>query len=259
MSNLNKKNIIAANWKMNKNLNESIEFAKELMSFIKKPLCDIFLFIPTINLNEVSKILLNSHIKVGAQNCYLSGSGAFTGEISVNMLTSLNINNVLLGHSERRAIFCETNENINQKVRSAINSKMNVILCVGETFDEKNLKIGNETIAIQLKTALNGINFSDIDNIIIAYEPVWAIGTGKTPDSEDVNNICKFIRFLIKTIYNNEIAEKMKIIYGGSVNKNNAKNFLSKSDINGLLLGGASLDINEFKTIINIAGFGFNE
>ena len=248
-----RKKFIAGNWKMNLTPKESEKFLKELVPALKKLKSDVVLCVPFVDLAVAKLITMGTNIKIGAQNCHFEESGAFTGEISAKMLNSMDIDYVILGHSERRAYFAETDEMINKKVKAAVEQNLKVILCVGETLDQKEQNLTNDVIKNQVYKALQGIEKSDLKNIVIAYEPVWAIGTGKTATSDLAEEVCRYIRNLIKNLYNVEISDNIIILYGGSMNAKNAEDLLSQENIDGGLIGGASLKVADFSEIVNIA------
>lgn len=248
-----RKKFIAGNWKMNLTPKESEKFLKELVPVLKEVKSDVVLCVPFVDLAVAKLITTGTNIKIGAQNCHFEEAGAFTGEISAKMLNSMNVDYVILGHSERRAYFAETDEMINKKVKAAVKQNLKVILCVGETLDQRESNVTNDVIKNQVYKALQGIEKCDLKNIIIAYEPVWAIGTGKTATSDLAEEVCKYIRNLIKNLYNVEISDNIIILYGGSMNAKNAEELLSQEDIDGGLIGGASLKVVDFSEIVNIA------
>lgn len=250
-----RKTVIAGNWKMNKTLSESVELISGLKNAINdvEINCDVIICPPFTNLETASTLLKDTVIKLGAQNMHFEDSGAFTGEISANMLLSVGVEYVILGHSERRAIFGETNEMINKKVRKAIESGLKPILCVGETLEERESGTMKNVIESQVKGGLQNISAGDMEKIIIAYEPVWAIGTGKTASPEQAQEVHEFIRGLLAELYSNEIAENSTIQYGGSVKPENAATLLSMNDIDGALVGGACLKAESFAAIIKSA------
>lgn len=248
-----RKKFIAGNWKMNLTPKESEKFLKELVPVLKEVKSDVVLCVPFVDLAVAKLITTGTNIKIGAQNCHFEEAGAFTGEISAKMLNSMNVDYVILGHSERRAYFAETDEMINKKVKAAVKQNLKVILCVGETLDQRESNVTNDVIKNQVYKALQGIEKCDLKNIIIAYEPVWAIGTGKTATSDLAEEVCKYIRNLIKNLYNVEISDNIIILYGGSMNAKNAEELLSQEDIDGGLIGGASLKVADFSEIVNIA------
>lgn len=235
-------------------MNNNPEETKTLLSEIKKGLnkfnCEIIVFVPFVDISEAVEAIENTSIKVGAQNCYFENSGAYTGEVSAQMLKDINVDYVILGHSERREYFFETDELINKKVRSALKIGLKVILCVGETLDEREQGVTAEKVSLQVKKALLGVTKKDLYNVIIAYEPIWAIGTGKTATKENADSVCKIIRKTIASLYGEESACKISVLYGGSMNAKNAKELLSMENIDGGLIGGASLKSRDFLSII---------
>jgi len=245
--------VIAGNWKMNFSLEEGIRFLSELNSTLPESLPNhsVMVFPPFITLNEATKATQDTHIVIGAQNCHYEDQGAFTGEISTEMITSTGASSVLVGHSERREYYNETNKDCNKKIKKAIKSGLTVIYCVGETLEERESGRTEDVIKMQLEEGLAGCNTELASgNLIIAYEPVWAIGTGKVAEPEQANGVHVFIRHIIKTISSTQIANALPILYGGSVKPTNAKELLSQSDIDGALIGGAALDIASFTSII---------
>ncbi len=247
------KKLVVANWKMNKTVLESEKFISELTFKSHSFKCNIIICPPFISLQPIIERCHKNGIKIGAQNCHFENSGAFTGEISTPMLSSMGVEYVILGHSERRIYFNETDEIIAKKVKNALENNLEVILCVGET--EKQRSQGAESMAVvnQIKTVLNDVSANQVQNIVLAYEPVWAIGTGRAVTSADASKMCSDIRAFIISKYGNSIGNGIRILYGGSVNSKNAENFLSAPSIDGLLVGGASLDVGEFLKIINTA------
>ena len=225
-----RRKVIAGNWKMNM-----------LPVILCVPYTDLFYSLLTAQ---------NTKIKIGAQNMHWEEKGAYTGEIAPEMLTSINVEYVIIGHSERRKYFNETDETVNKKIRAAIAHGLKPIVCVGETIKQRELDLTNEVITQQIELALKDIPKEKIEDIIIAYEPIWAIGTGKVATKEDANNTIKQIREKIRTLYNDEVAQNVTILYGGSVKNENAKELFETSDIDGGLIGGASLKLDEFKEII---------
>lgn len=246
-----RKKIIAGNWKMNMLPNEAMEFIKNLSEKIKDTENEVILCVPYTDLFYSLLTAQGTNIKIGAQNMHWEEKGAYTGEISAQMLKCINVEYVIIGHSERRQYFNETDETVNKKVKAAINNELKPIICVGESLEEKEQGKTIDVITNQTKLALEGLTNDELKNIIIAYEPIWAIGTGKVATSEDANNAIISIRNKIKDIYGEEISGNTIIQYGGSVNKDNAKELFSTSDIDGALVGGASLKVEEFEKIIN--------
>lgn len=246
-----RKPIIAGNWKMNKTVSESIDLINEIKNIELSKDVEPVVIVPFTSAYTVKELLKNTNIKVGVQNMYFEESGAFTGEISPIMLSDIDIDYVIIGHSERREIFNETDLLLNKKVKSAIAHNLNPILCCGETLSEREENKQEEKVKTQLQKNLDGVKAEDIHKIVIAYEPIWAIGTGKTASSEDAENMCKFIRNLIKEMYNEEIANTVRIQYGGSVKPENVKDIMSKENIDGALVGGASLKAESFAALVN--------
>lgn len=246
-----RKKVIAGNWKMNMLPGEAIEFITELTPLVKDTNNEVILCIPYTDLFYALLTAQGTNIKIGAQNMHFEESGAYTGEVSGKMLKAINVEYVIIGHSERRQYFNETDETVNKKVKSAFANGLKPIVCVGETLEERESGKTTEIITKQTELALEGLTNEQVKNTIIAYEPIWAIGTGKTATSEDANNSIKEIRNKIAEIYGTEVAEEVIIQYGGSVKSSNAKELFSTSDIDGGLVGGASLKAEEFSKIVN--------
>ena len=245
-----RKPVIIGNWKMNKDLDEAKKLVKEIVSEkldngVEKVIC-----VPFVYVTEVNKLLEGSDVGLGVQNMYFENRGAFTGEISPIMLKSCGVSYVILGHSERRTIFNETDEMINKKVKSALQNDLIPILCCGETLEERNLGIEKEIVEKQIRNALDGISKTDIEKVIIAYEPIWAIGTGLTASSDDAENMIKFIRDILADIYEN-LSVNVRIQYGGSVKPDNIKDLMQKENVDGALVGGACLESASFRALIN--------
>lgn len=243
--------MIVGNWKMNKTPKETEQFISAIKSGIGKKESEVVLCVPFVDIHTAVELTNKTSVKIGAQNCHFETSGAYTGEISAQMLKESAVEYVILGHSERRTYFNETDEIISEKVKAALSSNLQVILCIGETLQERENNRTKEKISMQIKKGLEGISKYELVNISIAYEPVWAIGTGKTATKEIANNACAEIRQIICESYGDKAANSIKILYGGSVNANNAPDLLAMEHIDGLLIGGASLDANEFLKIIN--------
>jgi len=250
-----RKKVIAGNWKMNKNLNESISLIKEIklaaLSLTGK--ADVIICPPFTSLETSANLLKESSVKLGAQNMHFEESGAFTGEISASMLKSTGCEYVILGHSERRTIFGESDEMINKKIKKALSAGLKPIFCVGETLEEREAERTEKVIEKQITGGLKDITENDMKTIIVAYEPVWAIGTGKNASPKQAEDVHVFIRNLIKALYSAEIAEKTIIQYGGSVKPDNSKELLSMPNIDGALVGGACLKADSFIDIIKSA------
>ncbi|MBE6565383.1 MAG: triose-phosphate isomerase [Ruminococcaceae bacterium] len=247
-----RKTVIAGNWKMNKTASE----AAALIEDIKKNLnaeekAEVIVCVPFTDIAAAVEHTKGSVIKVGAQNVHFAPSGAFTGEISASMLVEAGVEYVIIGHSERRQYFGETDQTVNQRLTAALAGGLKVIVCVGESLDEREDGVTSEIIVRQTKIALKGVSAEDMKKIIIAYEPVWAIGTGKTATSEQADEACGTIRAAVASLYGSEIAEATVIQYGGSMNAGNAKELLACENIDGGLIGGASLKAPDFATIIH--------
>ena len=249
-----RKTIIAGNWKMNKTPSETKAFAEQFKAILPKTKwCDIVVCAPTVDLSAAVRAFKDSRIAVGAENVYFEKSGAYTGEISADMLADLGVRYVIVGHSERRALFGETDEIVNKKVLAALEAWLNPIICVGESLEQRETGITNEWIALQVKSALNGVPAEKLRRCIIAYEPIWAIGTGKTATAEQAGEVCSNIRAAIRGLYGARVARSVTIQYGGSMNPKNAAELLAQPDIDGGLIGGAALKPEQFVDIINAA------
>ncbi len=239
---------------MNKTVPEAVEFVRGLTERVQEyQNTDIIVGPPFTALAPVREVIKKSNVKLSAQNMHQEDDGAYTGEISVSMLESLGCDFVIIGHSERRHYFGETDELINKKLKKALSSRLDPIFCVGETIEQRKSDKTEQVIERQVKDGLHGINKEDVKRITIAYEPVWAIGTGETATPEQAENVHAFIRKLLSELYDREISEKLRIQYGGSVKPANAKELLGQPDIDGALIGGASLDLDSFVQIIKIA------
>ena len=245
-----RKAIIAGNWKMNKNRKEAAELINALKPIAADKTCGVIICVPFTNLETALSLTEGTNIEVGAENVHFEKSGAFTGEISADMLTEMGVKYVIVGHSERRQYFGETDETVNKRTTAAIEAGMTVILCVGETLAERELGITEEVVAKQVKVALHGLTADQVKNIVIAYEPVWAIGTGKTATAEQAEEVCAFIRATVASLYDQAIANGMTIQYGGSMNEKNCAELLAKENIDGGLIGGASLVAEKFGVLL---------
>ena len=246
-----RKKVIAGNWKMNKNLTDSQELVTKIISGLGSDAkCDVIVCPPFTSLNEVHSLVKNTPVKLGAQNMHYENSGAFTGEISADMLLSVGCEYVILGHSERRAIFGESDEMINKKIKKALESGLNSIFCVGESLEQRENGSTMDVVKTQITKGLEGIDAAGLSKIIIAYEPVWAIGTGKTATPEQAQEVHSFIRNLIAENFSDEEADNLIIQYGGSVKPENAGELLAQKDIDGALVGGACLKADSFLSII---------
>ena len=245
-----RKRIIAGNWKMNKTPQEAVALVNELKDLVNNPDVDVVYCVPAIDIVPVLQAVEGTNVKVGAENMYIEDKGAFTGEISPEMLKSAGVSYVIIGHSERREYFGEDDEFLNLKVKKAIEKGLIPILCCGESLEQRELGITMDWIRMQIKSDLAGVAAGDVANMVIAYEPIWAIGTGKTATADQAQEVCGAIRKTIAEMYDEKTAESVRIQYGGSMNAGNAKELLAKPDIDGGLIGGASLK-TEFGDIVN--------
>ncbi|MBL0701706.1 MAG: triose-phosphate isomerase [Spiroplasma sp.] len=245
-----KKNVIAGNWKMNKTNSEGLQFVKEFISTGKTYDGIILIFPPIIMVKDMLNVTKDTNIEIGIQNIHQNEKGAYTGEVSALMAKNIGVEYVLVGHSERRQYYNETNLIVNQKAKKAISLDMTAIVCVGETLEERNAKVTNSILKSQVTKALNEISGEEMKKIIIAYEPVWAIGTGLTASADDANKACKYIREVISHLYSSTIANNVVIQYGGSVTPDSVEELIGQSDIDGALVGGASLDVESFSKLL---------
>ena len=251
-----RKAVIAGNWKMNTTPAEAKELIAAIAPLVKDAGCEVVACTPFVDLSAAQEAANGTNIQIGAENCHWEKSGAYTGEISAEMLTSMGVNIVIIGHSERRQYFGETDVTVQKRVRAALDAGMTVILCVGETLEQREQGITSELVAMQTKIALCGVTEEELKRIIIAYEPVWAIGTGKTATAEQANEVCHTIRECIAQVYNQAAADGITIQYGGSMNAGNAAELLAQPDVDGGLIGGASLKPQDFATIVKAATEG---
>lgn len=245
-----RRKVIAGNWKMNMLPNEAMNFINMLAPKAENANCEVILCVPYTDLFYSLLTAQDTKIQIGAQNMHYEESGAYTGEISPEMLKCINVKYVIVGHSERRQYFAETDEIVNKKIVAALKHNLNPIVCVGETLKQKELGLTNEVVSQQIELALANLTKEEVESIIIAYEPVWAIGTGKVATKEDANDTIQEIRNKIAEMYDDETSQNITILYGGSVKKDNAKELFSMSEIDGTLVGGASLNVLEFSEII---------
>ena len=246
-----RRKVVAGNWKMNMLPNEAMSFIRQIESEVNNSKAEVILCVPYTDLFYSLLTAQDTKIKIGAQNMHWEEKGAYTGEISGQMLKCIGVEYVIIGHSERRQYFAETDETVNKKIKSAFANGLKPIICVGETLEQREAGKTEEIITNQTKLALEGLTNDQVKNTIVAYEPIWAIGTGKTATSEDANNSIKAIRNKIAEIYGSDVADQVIIQYGGSVKSSNAKELFSTSDIDGGLVGGASLKAEEFSKIVN--------
>ena len=251
-----RKAVIAGNWKMNKTRPEAKALIEALVPLAKNAGCEVVICVPFTNLETAVELTKGTNIKVGAQNCHFAKSGAYTGEISADMLTEVGVEYVVLGHSERRQYFAETDETVNKRTKAALEAGLKPIVCVGELLWERECNITEEVIARQIKLDFYDVSAEDLKKCIIAYEPVWAIGTGKTATADQAQEVCAFIRNTLAKLYGKDVADTITIQYGGSMNAGNAAELLSKPDVDGGLIGGASLKAPDLATIINAATNG---
>jgi len=245
-----RRKIIAGNWKMNKTPSEAVALVNELKDLVKNDEVDVVYCVPAIDIVPVVEAVKGTNVKVGAENMYFEESGAYTGEISAAMLKDAGVEYVIIGHSERRDYFKEDDVLLNKKVKKAIEAGITPILCCGETLEQREMGIAVDFIRLQIKSDLKDVAATDVANLVIAYEPIWAIGTGKTATSDQAEEICKAVRDCIREMYDDATAEKVRIQYGGSVNAGNAAELFTKPNIDGALVGGASLKA-DFGQIVN--------
>ena len=245
-----RKPIIAGNWKMHKTIAEALEFVNEVKDRVNNDKVEAVICAPFTLLKDLKQATKGTNIKIGAQNMYFEEKGAFTGEISPLMLKELDMDYVVIGHSERRQYFNETDETVNKKVLKALEVGIDPILCVGETLEEREAGNTKDVCKVQVEKALENVSKEDLAKVVIAYEPVWAIGTGKTATSEDANDVIAYIREVVANLYG-ELANEVRIQYGGSVKPSNVAEIMNQSDIDGALVGGASLEANDYVELVN--------
>ena len=249
-----RKTIIAGNWKMNMTPSQTKAMIEELKPLVKEvKWCEMVLCVPFVDIAAAVKAAKGSKIAIGAENMHFEPKGAYTGEVSADMLKECGIKYVVLGHSERRQYFGETDETVNKKVKVALESGFRPVVCVGESLDEREQDVWSEVVRKQVKIALKDVPVEDVKKVVIAYEPIWAIGTGKTATADQANEVCATIRECLRGLYGARAARAITIQYGGSMNAKNAAELLSKPDVDGGLIGGASLKPNDFHAIIEAA------
>jgi len=249
-----RKTIIAGNWKMNKTLSEMKDYAEEIRPILPKgKWCKTVLCVPFVNIPAAVRLFKDCHIAIGAQNCHYEDHGAYTGEVTAEMLKEVGAKYVIIGHSERRQYYNETDLTVNKKVHAALNAGLQPIVCVGESLDQREAGTTMELIAYQVKAALAGVPAEKMRRVVIAYEPLWAIGTGKTATAGQANEVCEGIRAVVRKLYGARIARAVTIQYGGSMNPKNAEELLAQPDVDGGLIGGAALKPADFVAIINAA------
>ena len=248
-----RKTVIAGNWKMNKTPSETKEFMTQFKNILPKGRwCDIALCVPAVCISAAVRAMRETRVGIGAENCNANPSGAYTGEIATNMLTDAGCKYVIIGHSERRAMG-ETDADVNAKVLAALDAGLTPIMCCGESLEQREADITAEWIAMQIKLGLKGVPEDKIRKVVIAYEPIWAIGTGRTASPEQAQEVCEHIRSVVRTLYSSKNARAISILYGGSMNEKNAFELLAQPDIDGGLIGGASLVPEKFVQIIEAA------
>lgn len=246
-----RKPIIAGNWKMNKTIAEGVAFVNEIKEKVANTDVEVVLCAPAIMLKDMKEAAKGSNVKIGAQNMHFEESGAFTGEIAPAMLKEIDIDYVIIGHSERRQYFAETNETVNKKVLKALEVNIRPIMCCGETLEERESNKMEDVVKEQIVEGMKHVAADRVKDVVIAYEPIWAIGTGVTASSEQANDAIAFIRGLVKELYNEEVSELIQIQYGGSVKPANVEEIMNQSDIDGALVGGASLKTDSFMDLVN--------
>lgn len=248
-----RKAVIAGNWKMNKTPAETTALINEMKPLVAGADCDVIVCTPFVDLQAAMDATAGSNIQIGAENCHWEKSGAYTGEVSAEMLKAMGVPYVIIGHSERRTYFGETDVTVQKRVRAALDAGLKVILCVGEYLEQRQQGITFEVVGMQTKVALGGVSKEELKNVIIAYEPVWAIGTGLTATAEQANEVNHAIREIIAELYGKEAADAFVVQYGGSMNAGNADELLAMEDVDGGLIGGASLKAEDFSKIVKAA------
>jgi len=249
-----RKTIIAGNWKMNKTASDTRKFAEDIKPILPRAKwCEVVVCVPFVNIPAALKAFKDMRVFIGAENMYYEPSGAYTGEVSADMLKDLGVKYVILGHSERRQYFGETDVTVNKKVHAALDAGLHPIICVGESLEQRELGVTMELITLQVRTALANVSAEKVRKCVIAYEPIWAIGTGRTATAEQAAEVCTAIRATIRNLYGARVARSITIQYGGSMNPKNAAELLAQPDVDGGLIGGAALKPEQFVDIINAA------
>lgn len=246
-----RKPIIAGNWKMNMTPSEAIALVEELIPLVKDAKCDVVICPPFVDIPSVAQLLAGTNIGLGAQNMYFEDKGAFTGEVSVGMLKELGVEYVIIGHSERREYFNETDETVNKKVKAALTNGLTPLMCCGETLEQRETGVTETFVSGQVRAGLAGLSPEEVKNVVIAYEPIWAIGTGKTATKEEAEETIAMIRKTVADAFSTDVAEAVRIQYGGSMNPKNVAELMAMPDIDGGLIGGASLKAGDFAAVIN--------
>ncbi|MGI5898347.1 MAG: triose-phosphate isomerase [Christensenellales bacterium] len=244
--------IIAGNWKMNMTPSQGAALIEELRPLVKDAKCDVVVCVPYVDITAAAKALEGSNIGLGAQNMHFEEKGAYTGEVSADMLKELGVEYVIIGHSERRAYFAETDETVNRKVKAALNAGFTPIVCIGESLEQREAGQMEEVVSTQAKAAFDGLSAADAEKVVVAYEPIWAIGTGKTASDEQANDAIGIIRGVLAGVFG-ETAQKIRIQYGGSMNAANAAGLMAQPQIDGGLIGGAALKAQDFSVIVAAA------
>ena len=250
MDKQNRKAIIAGNWKMNKTATEAKALISELIPAVKDAGCEVVICVPFTDLVTAVEMTKGTNIHVGAENVHFEKSGAFTGEISADMLTDLGVEYVVIGHSERRQYFAETNETVNKRTKAALAGGLKPIICVGESLDQREQGVTEELVRMQVKIALNGVTADELKNVVIAYEPIWAIGTGMTATADDAQEVCHAVREALVELFGAEMADGIRVLYGGSAKPGNIAELVAKPDVDGALVGGASLKAADFSEMV---------
>ena len=249
-----RKTLIAGNWKMHLNADEAKKFIAQLKpKAVQARWCDVVLCVPFLQIPAAVKAAKGTRIAIGAQNCHYESSGAYTGEVTAEMLKEVGAKYVIVGHSERRAYYNETDATVNKKVLAVLEAGLQPIVCVGESLEQREAGTTMDLVSYQVKTALAGVTADKMRRVVIAYEPIWAIGTGKTATAEQANEVCEEIRTVVRKLYGARVARAVTIQYGGSMNAKNAEELLAQPDVDGGLIGGASLKPADFVAIINAA------
>jgi triosephosphate isomerase len=243
--------IIAGNWKMNMTPAEAERLVVELIPLVKDAACEVVVCPPYVDLALVGKLLVGTNIKLGAQNIHWAPKGAFTGEISADMLLAMGVSHAIVGHSERRQYFGETDETVNKRAKAALEANITPIICVGETLEQREGGVTDTIVSKQTIAALAGFTAEEVVRSVVAYEPIWAIGTGKTATNDDANNTIKVIRDAIAGVYGQKVADEVRIQYGGSMNAKNASELMAMPEIDGGLIGGASLKSEDFSKVVH--------
>ena len=246
-----RKPIIAGNWKMNMTPAEAERLVAELIPLVKDAACEVVVCPPYVDLALVGKLLAGTNIKLGAQNIHWAPKGAFTGEISADMLLAMGVSHAIVGHSERRQYFGETDETVNKRAKAALEANITPIICVGESLEQRESGVTDTIVSMQTVAALAGFTAEEVVRSVIAYEPIWAIGTGKTATNEDANTTIKVIRDAIAGVYGHKVADEVRIQYGGSMNAKNATELMAMPEIDGGLIGGASLKSEDFSKVVH--------